>query len=123
MKIQTFLNGELVGESEIDNLPVRPNVSQFNTQMLLGESYMRLVNNSQDMIAKARLELLSVRLELKSEVTVADLEILKIVWDNLIDSVPDGILTEEDKNNFNAIADLNNMPFRFVNDFKLEVKT
>lgn len=123
MKIETYFNGELVSESEIDNFPIRPNVSQFNTQMLLNESYMKLVKNSQDSNAKTRLELLSVRLELKSEITIEDLGILKIIWDTLIDSVPDGILTEDDKDNFNQIAELNNMPFGFQDDFKLELTT
>ncbi|PHJ54506.1 hypothetical protein VF06_37450 [Nostoc linckia z4] len=121
MKIESFFNGELVAESEINNFPIRPNIAQFNTQMLMSESYMKLVNFSQDVNAKGRLELLSVRLELKPEITIQDLEILKLVWDNLVNSVPDGILTEEDKNNFNEIADSNFMPFRFQDNFELHL--
>lgn len=123
MKIETYLNGELIEELEIDNFPIRPNISQFNTRMLLSESYMKIVNNSQDINAKGRLELLSVRLELKPEITIQDLEILKLVWDILVDSVPDGVLTGEDKNNFNEIADSNFMPFRFMDDLKLELSS
>ncbi|MBG1265364.1 hypothetical protein [Nostoc sp. WHI] len=120
MKIQTFLNGQLVEESEVESY-IPPNISGFNTQMLFSESYMKLISNVQNNDAKTRLELLSVRLELKPQITLGDLEIYKLIWDNLIASIPQGILVEADGGNFNQVAESNNMPFRFEEDFKLKI--
>ncbi|MBG1268256.1 hypothetical protein [Nostoc sp. WHI] len=120
MKIQTFLNGQLVEESEIEGY-TPPNVSGFNTQMLFSDSYIKVRTNAQNLDAKSTIELLSVRLELKLQITLADLEIYKLIWDNLIASIPQGILVEADGENFNQVAESNNMPFRFEQDFKLRI--
>ena len=120
MKIQTFLDGELIEESEID-FPVRPNVSGFTTQMLFSASYIKLITSALDKDAKSRLELLSVRLELKPQITIEDLQIFKLIWDTLVSSVPEGVLNEEDAAEHNQLAESNNMPFRFGADLKMEI--
>jgi len=121
MNIQTFLNGELVDESEVEGFYFAPNVSGFTTAMLFSQSYMKLINEAGDKDAKTRLELLSVRLELKPQITVEDLQIFKLVWDTLISSVSDGILGEEDRQEYNQIAEANHMPFRFGGDLRMEI--
>lgn len=120
MNIQTFLNGELVDERE-DEIILPPNIAGFTTGMLFSPNYMKLIANAQDTDAKARIELLSVRLELKSQITIDDLQIFKLVWDALAGSVPLGILDPEDKAEYNRIAEANYMPFRFGENFKLEI--
>ncbi|MFS0519088.1 hypothetical protein ACEYW6_30935 [Nostoc sp. UIC 10607] len=62
-----------------------------------------------------------VRFELKSQIGLQELAIFKIVWDGLIDSIPEGILDLEDNQEFNYKAELNHLPFRFQEDFKLEI--
>lgn len=121
MKIQTFENGVLIEEREIEDFPITPNILGFNTQMLFNKSYVKLIDNASDKDAKARLELLSLRLELKPEITIEDLQIFKLIWDSLTASVFDGILLEEDNQAYNQIAESNNMPFRFRADFKMEI--
>jgi hypothetical protein len=119
MKIETYLNGELVGESEID-LPIRPNISGFITQMFFSDSYIKIKNNLQNKDQVTTLELLAVRLELKPIITRADLEVIKLLWDGIIENSPE-ILLEIDRNNFQQICESNFMPFTFDDNFKLEI--
>lgn len=123
MNIQTFQDGELVEEREVEGAFLPPNIFQFNTQMLFNPSYIKLVTNAQDSDAKSRLELSSVRLELKPEITLQDLQIFKVLWDSLVISVPTGILIAEDAIQYNQIAKSSNMPFKFGADFKMEIIT
>jgi hypothetical protein len=121
MRIQTFENGELIEERENEEFSAPPNILQFNTQMLFSQSYMKLANNAEDENAKTRLELSSVRLELKPKVTIQDLQVFQLIWNTLVASVPQGILVEADGENFNQIAESNNMPFRFGAEMKMEI--
>lgn len=119
MKIQTFDQGELIDEREVEDFNISPNNSQFNTQMLFSNSYLKLSAGNKEM--KARLELLAIRLELKPEITNGDLQIFQFIWNTLIDSMPEGILIEADRENLEQIAQSNNMPFSFEQDFKLNI--
>ncbi|QMS87315.1 hypothetical protein HUN01_06850 [Nostoc edaphicum CCNP1411] len=121
MKIQTFQDGEFIEERDIEGFTFPPNISQFNTEMLFSPSYMKLIANAGDNDAKTRLELLSVRLELKPLVTSEDLQIFKLIWDTLVSSVPEGVLTLGDAAEYNQLAESNNMPFRFGADLKMEI--
>ena len=119
MKIETFEDGILIETVEIEDFNFPPNFYNFNTEMLFSPSYIKLITSASNQDAKSRLELLSVRLELKREVVIQDLTIFKIIWDAVIDSIPEGILLPEDKEDFNVKAENNYIPFRFGDDFKL----
>jgi hypothetical protein len=123
MKIETFLNGELVESSEIEDLFIPPNVSGFTTQMLFSPSYIKLISNAQDQEAKAMIQLLALRLELKPTITIEDLEILKLFWDRLVESVADGIFQAVDREQYSQIAESNHMPFQFDEQMKMQILT
>jgi hypothetical protein len=120
MNIQTFQDGKLIEEKEITTFSPPPNISQFNTQMLFSKSYIKLITNG-DKDTKSRLELLSIRLELKPFVTSEDLQIFKLIWDTLVLSVSENVLNEEDAAEYNQLAESNNMPFRFSADLKMQI--
>ncbi|OUL36352.1 hypothetical protein BV372_08005 [Nostoc sp. T09] len=119
--LETYHNGQLVEVTEVESIPL-PNISQFNTQMMLADSYSRLIANTVNQQWKTRLEIAAVRLELKPEITQADLETFKFIWDNVVDAVPSGILTSVDGEEWNQISTSNNMPFYFGDDFKMIVR-
>lgn len=119
MKIETFKDGLLVESNEIEDFNFPPNFYNFNTEMLFSPSYIKITTFATNQDAKSTLQLLSVRLELKGEVLPQDLTIFKIIWDAVIDSIPEGILIPEDKEEFNSKAENNHIPFRFGDDFKL----
>jgi hypothetical protein len=116
--IETYDDGQLVEVREFYLNPV-PAVANFNTQMMLSASYSRLTSNTSNQEAKNRLEIAAVRLELKNDISNEDLMMFKFIWDAVVGGVPDGILTLTDIDEFNHIAESNNMLFRFGDDFKM----
>jgi hypothetical protein len=117
-RIETYDDGKLVEVREFYLNPV-PAVANFNAQMMLSASYFRLSSNSVNQEAKNRLEIAAVRLELKNDISNEDLMMFKFIWDAVVGGVADGILTLADRDEFNHVAESNNMPFSFDDDFKM----
>lgn len=121
MKIDTFLNGELVESEEID-IPAIPNFSGFITQMMTSYAYNELATKTINELARSRLEVAAIRLELKSEVNLQDLELFKFIWDSVIESTTPEVLTEDFIQEWNQISKENHIPLSFGEDFKILIE-
>ncbi|WGV25976.1 hypothetical protein [Halotia branconii] len=112
--------GELVEVKAIENFIITPNITQFTIGMMTNESYAKL-NASANQELKIRLEIAVTRLELKPEITAIDLQLLKGIWDGLIQGMPEGILNNDDKQSWISLCNINNMPFTFNDDYTMQI--
>jgi hypothetical protein len=108
--------GHLIEETEtINNL--YPDVTAFITQMMLNDGYQKIVLSGHP--AKiARLETLMIRLETRTVITKADLEIIKLIWNDLMNELPD---KQKYIGGWNQLAAENFIPFTFNSNANIEI--
>jgi hypothetical protein len=117
-KIETYQDGQLIESKEVHTVS-SPNISGFIAQMLQDRSYNQMTLFTTEQSNKNRLELAIVRLEGKSDITNEDWQYFKFLWDSVIHGVPDGLLTPEGLVRWREIANFNEMPWHFDDDFKI----
>ncbi|MEH2236095.1 hypothetical protein [Nostoc sp.] len=88
--------------------------------MMSNNSYNQIIATSSNELAKNRLEIAAVRLELKPDISVEDLSLFKFLWDSVIDSSFKK-LNDSDLREWNQIAKSNNMPLSFDESFKIQL--
>lgn len=121
MEIESYLNGELVSIESLENVPpILPNLTGFIIQMMSSNGYNQLIQTNSNQLATSRLEIAIVRLELKSDVTTEDLTLFKFLWDSVIDGRTIS-LNNSDSIEWNQIAQSNNIPFGFDENFKIKL--
>lgn len=123
MRIETYDEHGLVEVREVDYEPLPPNYAEFSTSILLSPAYLALMEAIKGQEIRSTLELLLVRLELKKIATEQDLNLLKVVWDKIIDSGGLAAFKPGDREELNSKAESTRMPFRFDENYKLTIYT
>lgn len=121
MKIETYQDGILVETRTVDE-PTLMNLSAFIGSMMRNNQYNKMVSTTTNRLAKDRLELAVIRLELKPEVATEDLQTFKELWDSVVDATPIGLLEPNAATDWTEIAQSNGLPFLFGSDFKLIIQ-
>ncbi|WP_445634596.1 hypothetical protein NSTC745_06418 [Nostoc sp. DSM 114161] len=111
MKIQTFENGVVVGETEVDDF-IAPNWSAAKIAFLSDAGYQRITLQTTKILAVTRLETAVVDYAGGMEPTYP---LFKNFWDAIIAglAIPPTI---QEINNWKAIATNTNMKFTFAAD-------
>jgi hypothetical protein len=115
--IETYYDGELIETREEE--AVIPNIGGFISQMMVSEAYNKIIVNTSNQQIKNRLEIAAVRLELKGFISDEDLQVFKNLWDAVVNLVSNSAIQLDDRDSLNQIAESNNMPFSFDDDFKM----
>lgn len=118
MRIEVYQDSNLIEvEESLDVVQSLPNVSAFITSMMSNNNYNLVVSSTNNRLARNRLEIAIVRLELKTEITIEDLQLFKTLWDSVMNGKPESIVVTNEE--WNAIAESCYMPFRFDADLKM----
>lgn len=121
MKIETYQDGELIEIIEIAASFLPPNFLQFNTAMLGSEDYALFLHISGNELAKGRLELAAVRLELKSGYTPLDWQVFTNIWNMVANSISEENRLKINRDKLNIIASDANMPFAVNELLQLQI--
>lgn len=100
-------NGNLVSSID-DGIPI-PKVSEYVTEMMYTQSYALFITTNQNILLASRLESLFLRLEQKSTLFRVEMEVIKTIWDILVQSAPSTEIIEQ----WNEIVSKHEMPFSF----------
>lgn len=119
MIIETYNDGELIEVKEIEGF-LSPNFLMFNNAMLNSDDYALIMNLSTHQLAKNRLELAAIRLELKTEHTDLDWQTFRNIWNVVVSAIPIESKSNINRSSLSIIAKNANMPFEFDTDLNLE---
>ncbi|MEH2148625.1 hypothetical protein [Nostoc sp.] len=117
MKIQTFQNGELIEEREVDSfLPT--DWDAYNRAFLINAAYNRVAQATTNRAAVRRLEIIAISAGISNE--AVEINIFIILWNSMIDATPqEAIPTTEEVEEWRAIALAAGMDFRFIENGKI----
>lgn len=118
----TLQNGEIIEIDIVEHPPIKTiDFTIFNTAMLGSEDYALFLQLSSHDLAKTRLELAAVRLELKAGYTELDWQVFTNIWNMVADTIPTQEKLRINRVKMNAIATNANMPFEINELLQLQM--